>query len=84
MIALVVRTRHPFFRSRPSALLMTTTAAVVAVTLLLPYAPFADVFGFVPLPAPLLLAIIGITALYVLAAELAKKWFFARAAHADM
>ncbi len=84
VIALVVRTRHPFFRSRPSALLMATTAAVVAVTLLLPYAPFADVFGFVPLPAPLLLAIIGITALYVLAAELAKKWFFARAAHADM
>ncbi len=84
VIALVVRTRHPFFRSRPSALLMTSTAAVVAVTLLLPYAPFADLFGFVPLPAPLLLAIIGITALYVLAAELAKKWFFARAAHADM
>ena len=84
VIALVVRTRHPFFRSRPSVLLMATTAAVVAVTLLLPYAPFAGVFGFVPLPAPLMLAIIGITALYVLAAELAKKWFFTRAAHAEM
>jgi len=84
VIALVVRTRHPFFRSRPSTLLLAATAVVVAVTLALPYAPFAEVFGFVPLPAPLLLAIIGITLLYVVAAELAKKYFFARAAHAEM
>ena len=79
VIALVVRTRHPFYRSRPSKLLLTATAAVVAVTLLLPYAPFADRFGFVPLAPALLASIIGITALYVCAAELAKRYFFARA-----
>jgi len=79
VIALVVRTRHPFYRSRPSTLLLAATAAVVAVTLLLPYAPFAETFGFVPLAPALLASIIGITALYVCAAELAKRYFFARA-----
>jgi len=79
VIALVVRTRHPFFRSRPSNLLLATTVAVIALTLLLPYLPFSDVFGFVPLSPALLLSIVGITLLYVFAAELAKKYFFARA-----
>jgi len=78
VIALVVRTRHPFFRSRPSNLLLATTMAVVALTLVLPYLPFSDVFGFVPLPPALLLSIVCITLLYVFAAELAKKYFFAR------
>jgi len=78
VIALVVRTRHPFFRSRPSALLLGSTSAVIGLTLLLPYLPFNTVFGFIPLPASLMLTMIGITALYVLATELAKKYFYLR------
>ena len=38
-----------------------------------------SVFGFIPLPAPLMLAVIGLTALYVLVTELAKKFFYSRA-----
>jgi Mg2+-importing ATPase len=41
-----------------------------------------SLFGFVPLPAPLMLAMIGLTALYVLAAELAKKYFYSRVGNA--
>jgi P-type Mg2+ transporter len=78
VIALVVRTRHLFFRSRPSALLLMSTAAMVVVTLALPYLPFHYLFGFIPLPAPLLLAMIGLTALYVLVTEAAKKYFYMR------
>jgi Mg2+-importing ATPase len=78
VIALVVRTRHPFFRSRPSALLLGSTSAVIGLTLILPYLPFNTVFGFIPLPASLMLTMIGITALYVLATELAKKYFYLR------
>ena len=51
VIALVVRTRRPFFRSRPGRLLLASTAALVAVALILPYVPAASLFGFVPLPA---------------------------------
>ena len=78
VIALVVRTRRPFYRSRPATLLLVTTLAVIAVALVLPYLPFSSIFGFVPLPAPLLLSMIGLTMAYVVAVEAAKKWFYAR------
>jgi P-type Mg2+ transporter len=82
VIALVVRTRHLFFRSRPGKLLLATTIVFVGVTLVLPYLPVNALFGFVPLPAPLMLTLLGLTGLYVVAAELAKKYFYSRAAHA--
>ena len=74
----MVRTRHLFFRSRPSTLLLASTLAMVGVTFLLPYLPFHALFGFVPLPAPLMLAMVGLTALYVAVTEAAKKMFYAR------
>jgi P-type Mg2+ transporter len=82
VIALVVRTRRVFFRSRPGKLLLTSTLLVIALTLILPYLPFSTIFGFVPLPAPLMLMLIGLTVLYVIAAEIAKKYFYAQAQNA--
>jgi hypothetical protein len=35
-------------------------------------------FGFIPLPAPLMLTMLGLTALYVLVTEMAKKYFYSR------
>jgi Mg2+-importing ATPase len=78
VIALVVRTRHLFFRSRPGTLLLVSTLAVIAIALVLPYLPFISVFGFVPLPAPLMLAMIGLTVLYVVITEVAKKVFYSK------
>jgi Mg2+-importing ATPase len=78
VIALVVRTRHLFFRSRPGRLLLLSTLAMVGITLMLPYLPVHALFGFMPLPAPLMLAMIGLTALYVAITEMAKKYFYSR------
>jgi Mg2+-importing ATPase len=78
VIALVVRTRHVFFRSKPGKLLFLSTLVFVAITLVIPYIPSISIFGFVPLPAPLMLAMLGLTALYVIAVEIAKKLFYAR------
>ena len=77
-IALVVRTRRPFWRSRPGRLLLASTVAMIALTLVLPYLPAISLFGFVPLPAPLMLAMIGLTLAYVAAVEVAKRFFYAR------
>src|SRR4029078_4603715 len=55
VIALVVRTRRPFFRSRPGRVLLWSTVALVALTLAIPYLPFTGVFGFVPLPGLVIL-----------------------------
>jgi len=78
VIALVVRTRHPFFRSRPGTLLLASTLIFIGITLMLPYLPFISVFGFVPLPAPLMLTMLALTALYVLSTELTKMYFYSR------
>ena len=78
VIALVVRTRHLFFRSRPGTLLLVSTLVVISMTLVLPYLPFNSWFGFIPLPAPLMLAMIGLTALYVVVTEVTKKYFYSQ------
>ena len=79
VIALVVRTRRPFFRSRPGHVLLWSTVGLILVTYAIPYLPYIGVFGFVPLPIPLLLAVTGITLLYVAAAEATKQQFYRRA-----
>jgi Mg2+-importing ATPase len=83
VIALVVRTRHLFFRSRPSTPLLISTVLFVAITLAIPYLPFMKIFGFIPLPAPLMLAVLGLTALYVVATEVTKKYFYAKIENAS-
>ena len=76
VVALVMRTIRPFFRSRPGTLLRRLTIVLIAVAFAIPYAPFAHVFGFVPLSGVLMATIVAITMLYVGTTELQKKWFF--------
>ena len=77
-IALVVRTRKPLFRSRPGKYLWISTLLVTVVAIVLPYTPLSGILGFVPLPAPVLLLVIGITFLYIVASEVSKRIFYAR------
>ncbi|ESY77385.1 magnesium transporter [Mesorhizobium sp. LNHC221B00] len=77
-IVLVVRTHGAFWASRPSPLLAWLTLAVGIVAIAIPYLPFAAWFGFVPLPLPVLAGLASITALYLLASEATKRWFFDR------
>jgi len=76
LIVLVVRSRRPFFRSRPSKLLALATVAVVVVTAFTPYLPFAGRLGFQPLPAHFYPIIALIIFAYIVAAELAKLLFY--------
>lgn len=73
VIALVVRTRRPFFKSRPGRLLLAATAAVTAITFVLPYLPFADALGFVTPSPGLIAALIAVTTFYVVATEATKR-----------
>jgi Mg2+-importing ATPase len=79
VVALVVRTRRPFFRSKPGKVLLVSTIVLIPVTFAIPYVPHIGVLGFVTLPPGLLAVLAGVTALYVLATELMKKWFYRRA-----
>jgi Mg2+-importing ATPase len=74
VIALVVRTRRPFFRSRPGRMLVVATVAVAALTFALPYLPFAGALGFTTPSAALMASLVAITCLYVGGTELTKYW----------
>jgi len=76
VIALIVRTQRPFFRSRPANVLLFSTLFLAALALAIPYLPLAQLFGFVPLPGSLSATIVAITVTYMLAAELTKRWFY--------
>jgi Mg2+-importing ATPase len=77
-VALVIRTRRRFWKSAPARALWLSSALVALVAVALPFAPRAEFLGFEPLPAGLVLALLGITALYVLATEALKGSFYRR------
>ncbi|HEX9115155.1 MAG TPA: magnesium-translocating P-type ATPase [Anaerolineae bacterium] len=77
-VTLVVRTWRPFYRSRPGRWLVLATAAVAGVAVLVLNSPLGALLGFTPLPGSLILLILGITALYILATEVAKRGFYRR------
>ncbi len=76
LIVLVVRTRRPFFRSRPSKLLALATLGVVIITVLIPHLPFAAVLGFGSMPAHFYPILALIILAYMIAAESAKRVFY--------
>ena len=81
LIIFAIRTRRvPFLRSRPSAGLIAASLGVVALGIFLPLSPLAGLLGFDPLPVPFFLALLGMIVVYLVLVELAKAWFFARAA----
>jgi P-type Mg2+ transporter len=61
---------------RPGTLLLWSSVALIGLTAGIPYLPVTSVLGFVPLPGTLLATVVAITALYVLATELTKHWFY--------
>jgi Mg2+-importing ATPase len=81
-VALVVRTRRPFFRSRPGHWLLVASVAVAAVALAIPWIPAAATLGLVPLPAWLLATLVGVTLTYLVAVEALKRLVFRESAAA--
>lgn len=77
-VVLLLRTHLPAWRSRPSRLLVALVALMTMVAVGLPYTGLARIFGFVPIPMHLLATSLLIVALYMLATEAAKAWFYRR------
>ena len=75
-VVLVVRSRRPLGESRPGRTLLRATGLCVVATVLLPFTPLAPLLGLEPPPAKILILIGGIVALYVTAAEFAKRLFY--------
>ena len=76
LVVMVIRTRRPFFKSKPGKYLLAATLAVVAIALLLPFTPVAAIFGFQQLPVYFLAFLAVIVAVYVVTAEVVKRIFY--------
>jgi Mg2+-importing ATPase len=77
LVVLVVRTRGPLFKSRPGKSLFIATLLIVCVALILPFNSVGGrLFGFTPLPISFLVLMGVIVAIYISAAEVAKKVFY--------
>ena len=76
LIVLVIRTRKPFFASRPSKYLAAATLLVFGVTILLPFTSLSKLFSFTAIPPVFLPVLGGILVLYIAGAELAKRIFY--------
>ena len=76
-VVLILRTRYAAWTSRPSRLLLWSSAIIALICLGLPYSGgIARLFGFVQLPASLFLASLAIVAGYIGATEALKRWYY--------
>jgi magnesium-transporting ATPase (P-type) len=75
-VVLIIRTRRPFFSSRPSISLMVVTILVGIFTFVLPFSPLSEPFGFTKISAYSLAVVAVIVGIYIAAAELVKKIFY--------
>lgn len=75
-VVLAVRTRKPFFKSRPSKYLLFTTLMIAAITIVIPYLPFSGLLGFRPVSGGFLLALSIILFSYIALAEAGKRIFY--------
>jgi Mg2+-importing ATPase len=79
LVTFVIRTRGPFFRSTPGRWLLMASALTGAAAFVLPFTPFGQrYFAFAALPGSLVLLIVAVLAVYVLAAEIAKRRYYYR------
>jgi Mg2+-importing ATPase len=76
IIVLVIRSRKPFFRSRPGKYLLIATLSIAVITLIFPFTPMGTLFGFTPLRFITYLLILLIVVVYIVAAEITKNIFY--------
>jgi Mg2+-importing ATPase len=75
-VMLVLRTSKPFYRARPSSLLLYSSLAIAVVIVALPYLPLAMALGLAPLTPAVLGSLAVLIAGYLAANEIAKKLLF--------
>ena len=76
VVMIIVRTARPVFASRPSSKLLIAIVGVAVALLAIIYSPINVYLGLISLPIKLLLALLGISLIYALTAEILKKSFY--------
>jgi hypothetical protein len=81
-VIFVIRTRRtPFYKSKPSKLLLLSSLSIVGFALIIPFTPLGDLFHFVKPPTTFFLVLVGLIGAYLVLTEIVKKWFYKRYAY---
>jgi P-type Mg2+ transporter len=83
-VIFVIRTAGNPLASRPRVALASTTLAVVVAGALLPFTPFAEMLGFVPLPTGFFVFLAAATVTYLMLVEAVKRRVLRRALRSEM
>jgi P-type Mg2+ transporter len=75
-ILFIIRTHKNFFKSKPANSLFLLSIIGLILTILLPYLPFANDIGLVPLPFKYMATMLFIVLVYIITADILKVWFF--------
>jgi P-type Mg2+ transporter len=78
LILLVIRTQRAFFKSKPSKYLLVAAISTFVACITIPYLPFAKKLELYPLPLALLATILLIVAVYIIVAEVSKRFLLKR------
>ncbi|MCX8153000.1 MAG: magnesium-translocating P-type ATPase [Candidatus Bathyarchaeota archaeon] len=79
LVIFVIRTRSsPFYKSKPSKLLLLSSMSIMGFALVIPFTPLGNLFHFVAPPPAFFLALAVLVGVYLLLAEGTKKWFYKR------
>jgi P-type Mg2+ transporter len=79
LVVLVIRSRKFFFKSKPSPYLLMMTIAVAVIAMVFPFVPLGPIFKFDRPPLSFVLMMLGTVVLYIISAELMKRWFYRHA-----
>jgi Mg2+-importing ATPase len=81
-IIFVIRTRRtPFYKSKPSRLLLLSSLSIVGFALILPFTPLGELFHFVQPPFTFFLVLAALIGAYLVLTEAVKKWFYKKYAY---
>ena len=82
LVIFVIRTRRtPFYKSKPSKLLLLSSLSIVGVALILPFTPIGELFDFVMPPFTFFLVLTGLIGAYLVLTEAVKRWFYKQYAY---
>jgi Mg2+-importing ATPase len=82
LVIFAIRTvKTPFYKSKPSKLLVLSNIAIVSIALILPFTPIGRLFHFVKPPLTFFLVLTALITAYLALTEIVKKWFYKRHAH---
>ncbi|MCX7760855.1 MAG: magnesium-translocating P-type ATPase [Hydrogenothermaceae bacterium] len=75
-VLLVLRTRKPFYKSKPSKLLIITVSAIFVVSFILPYTPIGKLLELYPLNIETYIFVFCVIISYVITVEIGKFLFY--------